>query len=75
MDTSADQDGGSLPPGDRVEDVVHCLCIDLIRSRAASLEVSTRQYRLFAQEFVDYLAPHVEGVGLSASVVKFTGDG
>ena len=57
MGTNEHQGHSPLPPDDPAEeeDLVHCLCIDLIDSTTAGLSVSTRQYRRFSRPLVRYL--------------------
>jgi tetratricopeptide (TPR) repeat protein len=54
---------------------VYCLCIDLIGATKFGFELNTRQQDQFNNSLVEQLKPHLESVGLTKTLIKFTGDG
>ena len=52
-----------------------CLAIDLKKSTAAGLRLSTKQLDRFNLALVRQFTPHLIAVGLESAVIKFTGDG
>jgi class 3 adenylate cyclase len=57
------------------EGFVFCLCIDLIGSTAAGLELTSQQLKRFNISLVEQIRPHLKKFWLADSLVKFTGDG
>ena len=54
---------------------VYCLCIDMIGSTKAGLELPSRQYDKFNRALVEQIKPHWEALDLTGGLLKFTGDG
>ena len=54
---------------------IYCLCIDMIGSTEAGLELPTRLFDRFNQELVEQIKPHLEKLELTDALLKFTGDG
>src|SRR3990172_8380471 len=54
---------------------VSCLSIDLIGSTKTCIEFSTLNLDRFNISLVEQIGPHLEGLGLSDVLIKFTGDG
>jgi tetratricopeptide (TPR) repeat protein/class 3 adenylate cyclase len=54
---------------------VFCLSIDMIGSTKAGLKFTTKQRDRFNIQVVNQIRPHLEKLGLTQSLVKFTGDG
>ncbi len=54
---------------------VYCLCIDMIESTQAGLELSTASFDRFNKSLVKQIKPHLENLGLAHNILKFTGDG
>ena len=52
-----------------------CLAIDLKKSTAAGLKLTTKQLDRFNLALVRQVTPHLMAVGLEDAVIKFTGDG
>lgn len=52
-----------------------CLAIDLHKSTAAGLRLSTKRLDRFNLALVNQLRPHLLAVGLENALIKFTGDG
>jgi tetratricopeptide (TPR) repeat protein len=52
-----------------------CLAIDLKKSTAAGLKLSTKLLDRFNLALVRQVTPHLTAVGLTKAVIKFTGDG
>ncbi|RCV63785.1 Tetratricopeptide (TPR) repeat [Methanophagales archaeon] len=57
------------------EGFVFCLCIDLIGSTAAGLELTSQQLKRFNISLVEQIRPHLKKFWLADSLMKFTGDG
>src|SRR5271157_668905 len=64
-----------IPDPSRMSRLVSCLSIDLIGSTKAGLELTTAQLDRFNRSLVSQLKPHLEKLGLSGALLKFTGDG
>ncbi len=54
---------------------VYCLCVDLIGSTKAGLEMTTTQLDRFNRSLVEQIEPHLESLGLADAPLKFEGDG
>jgi len=65
----------SVSPDKRKQQLTCCLCIDLIGSTAGGLTLTSRQLDRFNIALVEQIAPHLEQLGLSHVLLKFTGDG
>ncbi len=52
-----------------------CLAIDLKKSTAAGLRLSTKKLDRFNLALVRQVTPHLTAVGLEGALLKFTGDG
>lgn len=57
------------------EGFVHCLCMDLIGSTRAGMEIPTSRLDRFNRSLVEQIKPHVEKLHLTDVLMKFTGDG
>ena len=65
----------SASPDKPKQHLTCCLCIDLIGSTAGGLTLTSRQLDRFNIALVEQIAPHLEQLGLSHVLLKFTGDG
>jgi tetratricopeptide (TPR) repeat protein len=54
---------------------VFCLSIDLIGSTEAGLKLTTQRLDSFNISLVNQIRPHLEKLGLTDALIKFTGDG
>jgi tetratricopeptide (TPR) repeat protein len=54
---------------------VYCFYMDMIGSTQVLLGVSNARLDRFNEALVNQIKPHLQGLGLEESVVKFTGDG
>ncbi len=63
------------PTSDPSPQLTLCLVMDLKRSTATGLKLSTRRLDKFNLALVNQLRPHLEAVGLTEVRMKFTGDG
>jgi class 3 adenylate cyclase len=57
------------------ERIVFCLCIDIVGSTAAGLQMDSRQRNEFNKVVVEQIEPYLSEFELEDAVVKFTGDG
>ena len=54
---------------------VYCLCIDMIGSTEAGLKMTSQELDTFNRALVKQIAPHLQCLGLTDALLKFTGDG
>jgi tetratricopeptide (TPR) repeat protein len=55
--------------------LVYCLCMDLIGSTQAGLQLTTQRLDRFNAALIEQIQPHVDYLGLGDALIKFTGDG
>ena len=55
--------------------LVYCLCMDLVSSTASGLTMSTARLDSFNKALVEQVDPHLDELGLTEELLKFTGDG
>jgi len=60
---------------DQKVQLVYCLSMDLIGSTRTGLEFSTATLDHFNMSLVQQIMPHLQHLGLSDALLKFTGDG
>jgi tetratricopeptide (TPR) repeat protein len=60
---------------DQKVQLVYCLSMDLIESTRTGLEFSTATLDHFNMSLVQQIMPHLQHLGLSDALLKFTGDG
>jgi tetratricopeptide (TPR) repeat protein len=54
---------------------VYCLCIDMIGSTQAGLNLTTPKFDRFNRSLVEQIQPHLKKLDLTNALLKFTGDG
>lgn len=62
-------------PADPTPRMALCLAVDLKKSTATGLALSTKRLDRLNLALVRQFSPHLEAVGLTGALVKFTGDG
>ena len=55
--------------------IVTCLCVDFIGSTQFGLHLTSEQLDRFNTALVGQIKPHLDKLGLAASLLKFAGDG
>ena len=65
----------SRPRNSNAERFVYCLCVDIVGSTQAGLQMDSRQRNEFNKLIIEYVQPYLAEFELDDALQKFTGDG